>query len=162
MSGEAVRAVAERVRRETGIVVKEAQLPALEAAIGRAAPGMSAERLLDELSGRAPAALWHRLVDEVTVPETYFFRERRELEAIDWWGLVEAAREGGLGVVRLWVVGCSTGEEAYSLAILASEALGREAKAVTILATDISHGVLSRAEAGGGYSERSVAICRPP
>ena len=95
MTGEAVRAVAERVRRETGVVVKEAQLPALEAAIGRAAPGMGAEQLLVELSGRAPAALWHRLVDEVIVPETYFFRERRELEAIDWRGLVEAAREGG-------------------------------------------------------------------
>ncbi len=156
MSGGAVRAVAERVRRETGMVVKDAQLPALEAAIGRAAPGMSAERFLAELSGRAPGALWHRLVDEVTVPETYFFRERRELEAIDWRRLVEAAREGGFGAVRVWVVGCSTGEEAYSLAILASEALGRGETPVTILATDVSHGVLRRAEAGGGYSQRSV------
>ncbi len=156
MTGEAVRAVAERVRRETGIVVKDAQLPALEAAIGRAAPGMGAEQFLAELSGRAPATLWHRLVDEVTVPETYFFRERRELESIDWRRLVEAAREGGFGSVRVWVVGCSTGEEAYSLAILASEEFGREAAPVAILATDISNGVLRRAEAGGGYSERSV------
>ena len=161
MTGGAVRAVAERVRRETGIVVKDAQLPALEAAIGRAAPGMSAERFLDELSGRAPAALWHRLVDEVTVPETYFFRERRELEAIDWRRLVEAAREESSRSVRVWVVGCSTGEEAYSLAILASEALGRDATLVTILATDISNRVLRRAEAGGGYSERSVRDLPP-
>jgi len=161
MTGEAVRAVAERVRRETGVVVKDTQLPALEAAIGRAAPGMSAERFLAELSGRAPAAPWRRLVDEVTVPETYFFRERRELEAIDWRCLVAAAREGGLTTVRVWVVGCSTGEEAYSLAILASEALGREAAPVTILATDISSRVLRRAEAGGGYSERSVRNLPP-
>ncbi len=152
-----MRAVAERVRRETGAVVKDAQLPALEAAIERTAPGMSAERFLAELGGRAPAALWHRLVDEVTVQETYFFRELRELEAIDWQGLLlEGPEESGFGVVRVWVVGCSTGEEAYSLAILASEALGREATPVTILGTDISKAALSRAVAGGGYSERSV------
>ncbi len=161
MTGEPLRAVAERVRVETGVVVKDAQMPALEAAIGRAAPGMSAEQFLTELSGPAPATLWHRLVDEVTVPETYFFRERSELEAIDWRGLLEVARETGLGVVRVWVIGCSTGEEVYSLAILASEALGREATPVAILGTDISNKCLARAGAGGGYSERSVQRLPP-
>jgi chemotaxis protein methyltransferase CheR len=42
------------------------------------------------------------------------------------------------------------------LAILASEAFGRAAPPVTILATDISNAALARAEAGSGYSERSV------
>ena len=45
--------------------------------------------------GRRPAAaraLLHRLVDEVTVQETYFFRERRELDAIDWRALLECAQ----------------------------------------------------------------------
>jgi chemotaxis protein methyltransferase CheR len=133
----------------------------MEAAIERTAPGMSPERFLAELSGRAPAALWHRLVDEVTVQETYFFRELRELESIDWQGLLEGAEESGFGVIRVWVVGCSTGEEAYSLAILAAEALGREATPVTILGTDISKAALARAVAGGDYSERSVRNLPP-
>ncbi len=162
MSDDALRKVAERVRRETGTVVKDARLTALEAAIARVAPGMSAERFLAELTGRAPGSLWHRLVDEVTVQETYFFRELRELEAIDWQELLAENQESGFGVVRAWVVGCSTGEEAYSLAILACEALGREAPPVKILGTDVSKAALARAEAGVGYSQRSVRNLAPP
>lgn len=155
MSGALVD-VAELVRRETGMVVKEAQLPALEAAIDRVAPGIGAERLAGELSGPSGGPLLHRLVDEVTVQETYFFRELRELQSIDWRGLLDEAREAGFGVVRVWVAACSTGEEAYSMAILASEAFGSESPPVTILATDLSNAALRRAEAGTGYSERSV------
>jgi chemotaxis methyl-accepting protein methylase len=143
------------------VAISDAQLSALEAAIGRAAPGLSAERFLAELSGRAPAVLWHRLIDEVTVQETYFFRELREVEAIDWQQLLEEAMKSGFGVVRVWVVGCSTGEEAYSLAILASEALGREATPVTILGTDVSRAAIARAAAGCGYSERSIRNLPP-
>ncbi|HXS34339.1 MAG TPA: CheR family methyltransferase [Solirubrobacterales bacterium] len=154
---EALARVAELVRRETGIIVKEAQLPALAAALGRIAPGMDAERFVAESSNSGEGtALLSRLVNEVTVQETYFFRELRELQAIDWQRLLEGAREGGLGVVRVWVAACATGEEAYSLAILASEALGGEGTPVRILATDISTAALERAAAGADYSERSV------
>lgn len=156
MTGNALAGVAELIRRETGMVVKDAQLPGLDAAIGRVAPGAGAERFLADLSGSSRSPLLHRLVDEVTVQETYFFRELRELQAIDWQGLLTRARASGFGVVRVWVAGCSTGEEAYSLAILASEALGPEGTPVTILGTDISNAALERAEAGSGYSERAV------
>ncbi|HWW66424.1 MAG TPA: CheR family methyltransferase [Solirubrobacterales bacterium] len=159
---EALAMVAELVRRETGIVVKEAQLPALAAALGRVAPDMDAERFVAESSGRSEdTALLNRLVDEVTVQETYFFRELRELQAIEWQRLLEGEREGGLGVVRVWVAACATGEEAYSLAILASEALGPVGTPVTILGTDISSAALERAAAGEGYTERSVRNLPP-
>jgi chemotaxis protein methyltransferase CheR len=98
----------------------------------------------------------NRLVDEVTVQETYFFREMRDLEAIDWRLLQERAREGGSGVVRIWVAACATGEEAYTLAILASEAFGPLGTPVAILGTDVSPAALARATAGEGYSPRSV------
>jgi chemotaxis protein methyltransferase CheR len=153
---EPLNAVAELVRRRTGVVVKDAQLPALAAALGRIAPEMDAKRFAAEIGETPRGPLLHALIDEVTVQETYFLREQRELEAIDWQGLLAAARERGSGVIRLWVAACSTGEEAYSLAILASEAFGRAAPPVTILATDISNAALARAEAGSGYSERSV------
>ena len=156
-----LEAVAEVVRRETGMVIKEPQLPALEAAIGRLAPGTGPQRFLTELSSAAGGALLHRLVDEVTVQETYFLREQRELEAIDWGSLLREARERGLSVVRVWVTACSTGEEAYSIAMLASEALGPQATPVTILATDVSGAALKRAEGGGDYSERSVRNLPP-
>lgn len=156
MTGEALADVAELIRRETGMVVKDTQLPSLEAAIERAAPGTGTERFAAELTGSAGAPLLHRLVNEVAVRETYFFREPRELQAIEWRRLLAEARESGFGVVRVWVTACSTGEEAYSVAILASEALGHDAPPVTILGTDISGAALERAEAGSAYSERSV------
>lgn len=158
---EALEVVAGLVRRETGMIVKDAQLPALAAALERVAPDMGAERFAAEVSAKAHASLLHRLVDEVTVQETYFFRELRELQTIDWRSLLAGARESGFGVVRVWVAACATGEEAYSLAILASEALGREGVPVAILATDISKAALERAAAGADYSERSVRNLSP-
>jgi chemotaxis methyl-accepting protein methylase len=159
---DALREVAQLVHRETGVVVKDAQLPALAAAIERVAPGMDAKRLLAQVSATVRGSLLHRLVDEVTVQETFFFRELRELEAIDWRALLAGARESASGGVRVWVAACATGEEAYSLAILASEALGYEVGAVTILATDISHAALERAGSGAHYSERSVRNLSQP
>jgi chemotaxis protein methyltransferase CheR len=158
---EALATVAGLVRRETGMIVKDAQLPALAAAIERIAPGMGAERFAAEVSGKAQGNLLHRLVDEVTIQETYFFRELRELQAIDWRSLLARGRESGLGVVRVWVAACATGEEAYSLAILASEALGQDGTPVAILATDVSKAALERAATGADYSERSVRNLSP-
>ena len=154
--------VAAIVKQETGMALKESQYPALAAAVQRVAPGLGVAGFLAELRGPAPrVSLLARLVDEVTVQETFFFRELRELEAIDWRRLLETARESGAGVVRVWVAACATGEEVYSLAILAAEALGQEGPPVTILGTDVSGAALARAEAGDHYSERSVRNLSP-
>jgi chemotaxis protein methyltransferase CheR len=150
---EALQKIAALVQAETGMTLKETQLPALAAAVGRVVPGMAPERVLPQL---ADGTLLNRLIDEVTVQETYFFREMRDLEAIDWKPLLERARESGNGVVRIWVAACATGEEAYTLAILASEAFGPLGTPVTILGTDVSPAALARAAAGAGYSPRSV------
>jgi len=157
---EALARVAELVRRETGIVIKEAQWPALAAALARAAPGVDVERFLAETAGRVGAgAVVARLVDEVTVKETYFLREARELRAVDWRALLERARAGGSDTVNVWISACATGEEAYSFAMLASEALGARAP-VSILASDISTAALELAHAGR-YSERSLRNVSP-
>lgn len=161
MSGETLKGFAELIRRETGIVIKEPQHAALDASLARIAPEASREALLAQLSDAPAGPLWRRLVDEVTVSETYFLREPRDLRTIGWRDLLAANREAGLGLVRVWVAGCSSGEEAYTLAILASEALADEATPVSILATDISAAALARAEAGADYSERSVRQLAP-
>ena len=61
--------------------------------------------------------------------ETFFFRQREELDAIDWHALLRRARRGSQEV-RVWVAACATGEEAYTLALLASETLGASPPAV--------------------------------
>jgi chemotaxis protein methyltransferase CheR len=62
------------------------------------------------------AAEWRELADAVTNNETYFFRDRLQLEAI-----VRLAAKGPERTsVRILCAGCSSGEEAYSLALLSA------------------------------------------
>ncbi len=151
-----LRSVAALVHRHTGIASREHGLSALAAALQRAAPEMGAERFLAAVEGREVASpLLARLVEEVTVKETYFFRAPRELQAVDWNGLWAAALARGASAVHVWVAACATGEEPYTLAILAREAFGAMEPPVRILATDISPLAMARAQEGR-YSDRAV------
>ncbi len=148
----ALSEVARVIQRESGIELGPAQLPSLSAAIARVNHGLTAEALLDrELS----TEILQRLIDEVTVRETFFFRHRSELDAIDWYSLLDAARARGSRVVRVWVAGCASGEEAYTVAILACEAFACATPPVRVLGTDIASTALEQATAGR-YGERAV------
>jgi chemotaxis methyl-accepting protein methylase len=156
-----LKRVAELVERESGIQVREPQVAALAAALDRASQGMEAERFLGALDDPAQHSLLvGRLIDQVAIQETFFMREPRELEAIDWHQHLAAAHARGAGEVNVWVCACASGEEAYSVAMLASEAFGFARPPVAILATDISMGALRRAEAAV-YSERSTRELSP-
>lgn len=155
MSGH-LDAVADLVERESGIRTNESQLGALAAALGRVSPGMDAAGFLAALNDPCErSALLSRLIDEVAIQETFFMREPRELEAVDWHQLLAAARSRGAEQVTVWVSACASGEEAYSVAMLAAEAFGDPRPPVSILATDVSDRALRRAEEAV-YSERSM------
>jgi chemotaxis protein methyltransferase CheR len=127
----AVARIAELIGRETGIAIGRAQISSLTAALDRAAPGRRPADVLRELD--SDRVLLQRVIDEVTVNESYFFRHLNELRAIDWHGLRETAQDG---VIRIWSAAAAAGEEAYTLAILAAEAFGSDPP-VSILASDI-------------------------
>jgi chemotaxis protein methyltransferase CheR len=148
----ALREVARIVQRESGIELKPSQLPSLQAAIARIDRNLTAESLL---GGTLSAETLKRLIDEITIRETFFFRHRPELDAIDWHAAQAAARMRGSGVVRVWVAGCASGEEAYTVAILACEALANPAPPVRVLATDIAPTALEQALAGR-YGKRAT------
>jgi chemotaxis protein methyltransferase CheR len=151
-----LREVAELIRSETGIVIRDNQLASLRAALSRIEPDMRPEDFLVKVSDpETGGQLLGLLVDEVTVQETYFFREERALRAVDWGALLRAAHERGNDRVRVWVPACATGEEAYTLAMLAGDALGPGTVPVSILATDVSTAALAAAREGI-YSKRSV------
>lgn len=59
--------------------------------------------------------------DALTNQETFFFREAAQLEALVSVAVPEVLASAGRGAVRLLSVGCATGEEAYSLAMLLLE-----------------------------------------
>jgi chemotaxis protein methyltransferase CheR len=97
------------------------------------------------------------LVRQLTIGETYFFREKSSFEHLESTILpaLIAARRGRERRLRLWSAGCSTGEEPYSLAILLSRLLPDLAEwHVTILATDLNPAALAKA-ARGSYRDWS-------
>ena len=90
------------------------------------------------------------LVDLLTTHETYFFRERAQLDALIREIIPEMlAREGGgRGPVQIWSAGCASGEEPYSIVMLALEVGLVPGRDFQISASDISRSVLARARTG--------------
>ena len=155
--------IADLVRRETGIVLPAAREAALQAAVERAAPGRGAAAFARAASDPAYGRdLVARLIDEVTNQETFFVRDRGQLDEIPWPALLQQARAAGSGTIRVWCAGCATGEEAYTLALLAAQAFGPAgARAyVDVLGTDVSPAALASA-ADGRYRERAVRALEP-
>jgi chemotaxis protein methyltransferase CheR len=148
--------ITELVRQETGIAWPAGRLAALRAALRRVAPGTDPDAFLRAISdpGRR-RGLMDRLIDEVTVQETSFVRDGVQFEAIAWHRLLQAARAAGTRTIRVWSAGCATGEEAYTLALLADEAFPLVSAPVDVLGTDISGAALAAAGVGR-YHQRAV------
>ncbi len=101
------------------------------------------------------------LASHLTVGETYFFREKRTFEVLADSVLPELifSRRNRDQRLRIWSAACSTGEEAYSLAIMLHQVIPDLADwRATILATDINDTFLKRAVAGiyGEWSFRGT------
>ncbi len=101
------------------------------------------------------------LAGELTVGETYFFREKRSFEILSDQIIPELARlrQGTDRRLRIWSAGCCTGEEPYSIAILLDRILpDLQQWQVTILGTDINPYFLKKASAGiyGEWSFRDA------
>ena len=95
------------------------------------------------------------LLAELTVGETYFFREPAQFQFLRHTVLPEIrGRRGGDPILRAWSAGCASGEEAYSLAILFLEE--GMADRCRLLATDLSRALLAKARRGlyGAWSLR--------
>ena len=85
-----------------------------------------------------------RLAPHLTVGETYFFRDMETLGVLRDRVFPELTRRGG--TVRIWCAGCSSGEEAYTVAMLAQEVLPPER--LEILGTDLNPRSLRKARKG--------------
>jgi chemotaxis protein methyltransferase CheR len=132
-------------------------------------------RLLISDQGREELS---RLLEDLTVNETSFFRNKAQLDLFHKYILEDLFRlkhEGKQHSLKIWSAGCSTGQEAYTLAMLVADGLGyftlRNPPAVAatypkplvplpwkveIRASDINYSVLRAAESGV-YSESQMA-----
>lgn len=108
----------------------------------------------------AKAMEWSTLVDRLTVQETSFFRHPGSYALIEDYVQSFLASNRG-EALDVWSVGCSTGEEPYSLAMMINELLANEPKRYYgITATDISLPTLGKARRGV-YAARKVERIDP-
>ena len=105
----------------------------------------SVEQVLAKLRGSPNEELIWAVAEAMCVNETTFFRDRLPFQLFrDEVAPALAARRPG-GRLKVWCAGVSTGQEAYSLAMLG---LGLPNVALEILATDFSQKCLEKAAAG--------------
>jgi chemotaxis protein methyltransferase CheR len=87
------------------------------------------------------------VVEALAQGETCFFRDYAVFEKLSAEVLPELARARGTEPVRVWSVGCGSGQEAHSLAMLVDEQPALAGK-VELFASDLSEKALEKAQAG--------------
>ncbi|WP_328476526.1 methyltransferase domain-containing protein [Actinoplanes sp. NBC_00393] len=111
-----------------------------------AAHGLTVRDYLDRLGGRRWATETAELAEALSITETYFFRHGDQFRVLTDRVLPERiAARAGQRVLRLLSVGCSSGEEAYSLAIVAHRARPSADWIVSVLGVDANRQMLARA-----------------
>ncbi len=100
------------------------------------------------------------VIDELTTNETYFFRERSQLRALIDEIVPALLARRHAGPVNVWSAGCSSGEEPYTIAMMALEAGLRPGADLRVHASDISRRCLAKAREGE-YRESSFRETPP-
>ena len=151
---------------KTGIYFQDNKRYLLESRVGRriAALGLpDYEAYLRHVERVSGARELPHLFNEITINETYFFRNPPQFEVLERQllpELAEARLRDGRRRVRIWSAASSTGDEPYTLALLIKERLQPRFPGVQfeIVGTDINTDVIDVARAGiyGSYAVRNI------
>ena len=153
------------IARTMGLHFAVERLDELEtkmAAVARSAGYVEVEQyLLWLMSAPLSREQLDTLALALTIGETYFLRDPRSYQILEEELFPElvANRRKADRSLRIWSAGCSSGEEAYSIAILLSRFIPDLANwNISILATDINPRALERGRAGvyGKWSFRNA------
>jgi chemotaxis protein methyltransferase CheR len=151
MTPHEIAAVADLVRRRSGVVVDVDKTYLIESRLAPVArregfPGVSG--LIQEIAERRDEKLIWTVVEAMSSTETLFFRDHTPFEQLRN-DILPALTRNRQEPIRIWSVGCSTGQEPYSLAMLVDEERGAHAGLkVDILASDLSERCLEKAHTG--------------
>lgn len=91
------------------------------------------------------------LLADMLIGVTQFFRDRDAFEYLETEVIAPLfARDPGEGQVRVWVAGCATGEEAYSVSLLLARArdTATSSQSIQVFATDIDEAAIAKARTG--------------
>src|SRR4051812_47169227 len=161
---QALEALLEHIKRERGFDFTGYKRASLERRIAKrmAAVGSpSYEAYLDHLEVQPDE--FEQLFDTILINVTGFFRDEPAWEYLRQEGLPPLlAARGPEGAVRVWVAGCATGQEAYTVAMLLAEAMGEDVlpDRGKIYATDVDEEARATARQAV-YSEKEVEGVAP-
>ena len=161
MTDKAIDKIAEIIYRKGGIYLQRKDREKVAKFVDKKIKSgefKSAEEIARKLE--TSKTLLEELFDAITVNETYFFRHKSHFDILEREILPNLFSKKSS--VKLWSAACSTGEEPYTLGIVALEVLERtKARAnVKILANDISKEALKKAQEGV-YDKYSIRFVPP-
>ncbi len=151
MTPEHLALLTEVARVHAGLALGNPSIFHLETRLGslaRREAASSVEALIDRLKAPGSEALARAVAEALAQPDTCFFRDREVFHALKTRILPALAQGKPGGELRIWSAGCSTGQEAYSLALMGAAAPELAEVKLDILATDISERALEKAAAG--------------
>jgi chemotaxis protein methyltransferase CheR len=155
------RKFSELVYRKAGITLGPNKEALVQARVGKRMRALGIDSFRDYLNkveSDETGAEVTLLLDAISTNVTHFFREPRHFDLLNQ--LLRKWQDEGQDKFRVWCAASSTGEEPYTIAMTAREALGPRCD-FKLLATDISTKVLTEAREGL-YTERDVEkIPRP-
>ncbi|MGH6992637.1 MAG: CheR family methyltransferase [Caulobacteraceae bacterium] len=158
MTPEDVSFVIALCRSRAGLKVVPEKTYLIESRLAPIARGegfVGAEPLLAAArESREPRLLW-RIIEAMASSETSFFRDRDVFDHLRVDVIPDVARARTGGPVRVWSAACSTGQEVYSLAMIAKSLEEEKGCRLELSASDLSTADLERAQSGL-YSQSEV------
>jgi len=159
-------AIARFAHAAAGLVLSRDKAPMVLARVGKRMRALGLTSLGDyhaHLDSEAGEAERSELLFALTTNVTSFFREQHHFDTLrDRLSSDLAARARDGHRIRLWSAGCSTGQEAYSIAMTVLEVLAdAQDHDVRILATDIDRRVLAQARAGTYDARQAEMVPKP-
>lgn len=141
------------VLQKTGLLFTDQKKLDLERgimAVLSKSPYNNLDELYLALSSNTQEQLFDELISEITVGETYFYRDENQFELLKEEVLPSIIQEAKTSKkLKIWSAGCATGEEPYTVAILLKELLPNiDEWDILILATDINKKALAKAKEG--------------
>jgi chemotaxis protein methyltransferase CheR len=144
--------VRQLVHKESAIVLQPGKEYLVEARLlpiarERGLPDVS--RFVETVRNRPDADSMRRIVEALTTNETSWFRDGDPFTALTSTVMPSLlAARGPAERLQIWSAACSSGQEAYTIAMLLEDAIPNAATRVSITATDLSREMVERTRAG--------------
>ena len=119
----------------------------------------SLSALVDQMRQSRHSKLRDQVIDAMTTNETFWFRDTYPYEYLNRQLFMELQEKRDFGPIRIWSAACSSGQEPYSISMIAEECRrsnpGAFKRNIEIVATDLSSSMLDQAKSGE-YDRMSV------